>query len=101
MDGDLHFLYSLLIQIYYLLLFLLKKDLFYYIRNALVHYNGAYFTAKYININYKGTTFNSIGHEGEKIYIKDINQAFSIHLDIEQYAYKAWNNFKNFYPQFI
>ncbi|HCL57451.1 MAG TPA: hypothetical protein DHW82_10645 [Spirochaetia bacterium] len=69
-------------------------DLFYYIRNAIVHYNGAYYTYKSINVNYKGTIFNSKGNEGEKILIKDIEQAFSIHLDLEQYAFKAWHNSK-------
>jgi hypothetical protein len=71
-------------------------DLFYYIRNAYVHYNGAYYTSKDINKTYESCHFVSKGHEGEKINIPNLKIAYKIHLDIEQYAYKAWGNYQKY-----
>jgi len=68
-------------------------DLFYYIRNAIVHYNGAYNSYKGINHHYKDTTFKSAGSEGDRIII--IPQvAFKIILDLESLSRKAWINGK-------
>jgi len=71
-------------------------DLFYYIRNAFVHYNGAYFSYRLIDHTYNGHSFKSTGHEGEKINIPDMQTAYAIHLDLEKYAYKAWNNYQKY-----
>lgn len=72
-----------------------KKDLklFYYIRNAVLHYNGAYYAAKNINHRYKGKDFISAGRAGEKIEAS-IKLAWDIATDLEHYALKAWNNAK-------
>ncbi|QEC66758.1 hypothetical protein FRZ67_05360 [Panacibacter ginsenosidivorans] len=68
-------------------------DLFYYIRNAFVHYNGAYYSYKEIDHVYNGHRFFSKSREGSKIIIPDTDFAFKMHLDIEKYAYKAWDNY--------
>lgn len=74
-----------------------KKDieLFYYIRNAIHHYNGAYYAAKDIDHRFAKCHFNSRGHYGEKIEI-NISVAWRIACDLERYTMKAWNNGKNF-----
>jgi hypothetical protein len=73
-----------------------KKDieLFYYIRNAIHHCNGAYYATKDINHRYGGADFVSRGHHGEKINIK-ANVAWTITLDLQKYTIKAWNNAKS------
>ena len=68
-------------------------DLFYYIRNAIVHYNGAYYSCREIDYTYEGFKYFSKGHEGTKIFIPNTEVAFKMHLDIEDYAYKAWDNY--------
>jgi hypothetical protein len=74
-----------------------KKDveLFYYFRNAIHHYNGAYYAVKEIDHRYAGKDFKSKGHHGEKIEM-DIKLAWNIACDLERYTIKAWNNAKNF-----
>ncbi|MCH7590101.1 hypothetical protein IIB34_03590, partial [PVC group bacterium] len=76
-----------------------KKDLdfFYYIRNSLVHYNGAYFAYKSINHVYNGRRFISNGNEGNKIELT-YPIVFTICKDIEKYSMKVWNNAKIFTP---
>jgi len=71
-------------------------DLFYYIRNALVHYNGAYYAGKSIDVSYQGHRFVSAGHEGERIFIPSLNVAYAMHLDLEAYTYKAWGNYMKY-----
>jgi hypothetical protein len=66
-------------------------DLFYYVRNAIVHYNGAYFATTAINHTYNGQNFASVGHEGEKIDVSETT-AWRMICDIEQYSIKAWAN---------
>jgi len=66
-------------------------DLFYYIRNAIVHYNGAYYAYKAIDHVYDGYRYESKGHEGNKIHLPPAESAFKMHLDIERLAYKAWD----------
>jgi hypothetical protein len=70
-----------------------KKDieLFYYIRNAIHHCNGAYYASKDINHRYGGAGFVSQGHHAEKIDIK-VGVAWAIALDLQKYTMKAWNN---------
>ena len=68
-------------------------ELFYYIRNATLHYNGAYYAAKNISHRYKGTDFISAGHIGEKIETSII-LAWDIAIDLEKHSLKAWNNAK-------
>lgn len=72
-----------------------KKDLklFYYIRNAICHYNGAYYSFKEIDHHYKDNHFNSIGHHGEKIDIT-LRVAWEIACDIEKHSLKAYKNGK-------
>jgi hypothetical protein len=67
-------------------------DLFYYIRNAFVHYNGAYYKSKEISHTYNSVKFNSKGNEGTKIKIPNMKFAYQIHLDIEEYTMKCWSN---------
>jgi len=76
-----------------------KKDieLFYYLRNAIHHYNGAYYAAKDIDHRYAGVDFKSKGHHGEKIDI-NIQLASRIAADLRRYTMKAWKNAKNFKP---
>lgn len=68
-------------------------DFFYYVRNAITHYNGAYNAYKTLDFCYKGDRFLSSGHEGEKISISS-KIAWSIVCDLEIYTIKAWQNFK-------
>ena len=72
-------------------------DLFYYIRNAIQHYNGAYHAYKDIDHRFAGTDFKSNGHHGEKIEV-NIQMAWQIVCSLERCAMKAWNNAKTF-PQ--
>lgn len=66
-------------------------DLFYYLRNATHHYNGAYYAAKAINHRYAGQDFVSAGHEGEKMP-GSIGLSYRILQDLERYSLKAWSN---------
>jgi hypothetical protein len=66
-------------------------DLFYYVRNALVHYNGAYHAYSDIDWNYNGQDFKSVGHHGEKINVS-LSTAWRMIADIENYTAKAWGN---------
>jgi len=77
-----------------------KKDieLFYYVRNAIQHHNGAYYALKSIDHRYAGKNFVSTGHLGEKIEI-DAKVAWRIAKDLERYTLKAWGNAKNFVPR--
>ncbi|WP_426788014.1 hypothetical protein [Xanthomonas campestris] len=70
-----------------------KKDLelFYYIRNAIHHYNGAYYASKLIDHRYKDVDYVSAGHEGEKIFCS-IAIAHAIGCDLERFALKAWTS---------
>lgn len=72
-----------------------KKDieLFYYIRNATHHYNGAYFAYRDIDHRYAGQDFKSAGHHGEKIQI-DFKVAVQMSRDLERLTIKAWQNAK-------
>ena len=72
-----------------------KKDLqlFYYIRNAVVHYNGAYYSYRSIDHRYNGTDFKSQGSEGEKIVMSPVT-GYKLIEDLERYATKAWQNAK-------
>ncbi len=67
-------------------------NLFYYIRNSFVHYNGAYHKYKKIHHTYEGQTFSSDGHEGEQIEINNLQIAYKMHLDMQRLAKKAWTN---------
>ncbi len=71
-------------------------DLFYYIRNAIVHYNGAYYAYREIDHTYEGFRYFSKGQEGTKIFIPNNQVAFKMHLDIEDYTYKAWDNYHQY-----
>lgn len=64
-------------------------DLFYYLRNAIAHYNGAYHAYKTVNASYGGRTFVSTGHLGEKIEVSP-KLAMAIADDLEKYAMQAW-----------
>lgn len=66
-------------------------DLFYYIRNAFVHYNGAYYAYREIDHAFGGHRFESKGNEGVPIFMPGPT-AFKIHQEIERLAYKAWDN---------
>lgn len=74
-----------------------KKDieLFYYIRNAIQHYNGAYYAAKDIDHRYAGIDFKSHGRYGEKMDLS-LKLSWRIASDLERYATKAWENAKSF-----
>jgi len=65
-------------------------ELFYYIRNALAHHNGAYFSSKSIDHTYNGTRFKSDGNEGNKI-IMSIDTVFKVISDTEKYTSDAFN----------
>ncbi|MBO4859188.1 MAG: hypothetical protein J5527_11830 [Treponema sp.] len=67
-------------------------DLFYYIRNSFVHYNGAYHKYKKIKHTYEGQLFSSENHEGEQIEINNLIIAYKMHLDMQKMAKKAWTN---------
>ena len=68
-------------------------ELFYYIRNAICHHNGAYFASKDIDHHYKRRHFKSKGNAGNKISV-DPQLSWSIACDLESYTEKAWTNFK-------
>lgn len=72
-----------------------KKDieLFYYLRNAMAHYNGAYYSYRDIDHRYKGWDFKSNGNAGNKIIISP-KAVYDIVCDLEVYSMKAWNNAK-------
>jgi hypothetical protein len=72
-----------------------KKDLqlFYYIRNDVVHYNGAYYSYRSIDHRYNGTDFKSQGSEGKKIVMPPAT-VYKLIEDLERYATKAWQNAK-------
>jgi len=64
-------------------------DFFYYLRNAMVHYNGAYYAYRDLDHTYNGITYKSVGHHGEKMEFT-IYFAFQISADLEKYSMKAW-----------
>lgn len=64
-------------------------DLFYYVRNAIVHYNGAYYAAKAVNHRYRGRDYDSREHVGEKIELT-LDTIWHISADLERYACQAW-----------
>lgn len=68
-------------------------ELFYYIRNAICHHNGAYFASKDIDLHYKRRHFKSKGNAGNKISV-DPQLSWSVACDLESYTEKAWTNFK-------
>ena len=72
-----------------------KKDLrlFYYLRNALVHYNGCYFKYRSIDHTFLGERFNSVGNEGNKIIIK-IKTLWGILKRMEELSIKAWDSYR-------
>ena len=70
-------------------------DFIYYLRNAIVHYNGAYYTEKKLDHTYKGVRFVSDGHAGEKI-VASPKIAYEICLDLEKLAMKAWANHEKY-----
>lgn len=72
-------------------------ELFYYIRNAIVHYNGGYYAYKNIDRHYRGVHYHSVGHYGSKIVV-NAKLAWAIILDTEQYALKCWTNWKHHNP---
>jgi hypothetical protein len=65
--------------------------LFYHIRNAIAHYNGAYHAYRTVDVAYGGRHFKSDGHFGEKIDVS-IRLAVQIVDDLEKYALKAWSH---------
>ena len=69
-------------------------DLFYYMRNALVHYNGAFYSSKTIDHSFNGVLFKSDGNGGFK---GDLNlvTAFKISRRIQELTLKAWTNHTN------
>ncbi|MBP6013149.1 MAG: hypothetical protein KBA31_13060 [Alphaproteobacteria bacterium] len=73
-----------------------KDDIafFYYLRNCIAHYNGAYNAYKSIDHTYLGHQFKSVGHEGNQIDI-DPKLLPSICRDLERYTLRAWNAVKS------
>lgn len=65
-------------------------DLFYYVRNAIVHYNGAYYAAKDVNHRYRGRDYDSREHVGEKIELT-LDTIWHISADLERYTCQAWS----------
>lgn len=65
--------------------------LFYHIRNAIVHYNGAYHAYRKVDITYNGQHFRSDGNYGQKIVVSP-NLAMQICNDIQNYAMQAWSH---------
>jgi hypothetical protein len=65
-------------------------DLFCYLRNSIVHYNGAYYAYKKIDHTYNGIRFKSIGLEGIKIDGLSIRAHYKVIQDIQKYTLKAW-----------
>ena len=68
-------------------------EFFYHLRNAIVHYNGAYHAYKKVDLLYHGSPFKSDGQIGEKIIVSP-KLAYEISIDLEKYAMKAWSNVK-------
>jgi hypothetical protein len=68
-------------------------DLFCYLRNAYVHYNGSYYGSKQIDHVFAGTRFCSSGHEGEKIIVSP-ETTWKALLRIEELALKAWTSWQ-------
>lgn len=66
-------------------------DLFYHIRNALLHYNGAYNAVRQVNVTYQGSLFASANRLGEKIIVSP-SLAMNITCDLEKYAMSAWSH---------
>lgn len=64
-------------------------DLFYYLRNSLLHYNGAYYASKDIRHRYNGLDFNSKGNEGIKMPA-NIDTVWLMSKDLERLACQAW-----------
>lgn len=71
-------------------------DVINYVRNAILHYNGAYYAYRDIDQHYRGHHFRSAGHQGEKIVVSP-ELTWHILCDIEAYAIKAWQNYKAFH----
>jgi len=67
-------------------------DLFYYIRNSIQHYNGAYYAQSEINHTYAGKRYVSKGHIGEKLEIP-LETIYKMINDIEALILKAFSNF--------
>lgn len=69
-----------------------KADLalFYYFRNAMMHYNGAYFAYRDIDHYYDKIHYCSAGHLGEKIPMSP-RTALSVCVDLERYSTRAWS----------
>lgn len=70
-------------------------DLFYYFRNACVHYNGAYFAASSVDHTYRGVRYVSAGHHGQKIALSP-PLVHNICRDVEAMTLKSWSNFKRY-----
>lgn len=71
-----------------------RHSSFYYIRNALVHANGAYNADRSIDQTFAGIRFKSAGKLG---YTGDttIEVAHKIHKRIEELVLKAWASHTN------
>jgi hypothetical protein len=67
-----------------------ELDLFYHIRNAALHYNGAYHAYRKVDIHYEGQHFLSDGHIGEKIIVSP-KVALKIVEDLQRYTMQAWS----------
>jgi len=72
-------------------------DVIYYVRNAIVHYNGAYYAYRDIDRHYAGMHFLSVGHHGEKIEISP-TLTWQMIRDVEAFTIKAWRNYKVLHP---
>ena len=72
-------------------------DVIYYVRNAIVHYNGAYYAYRDIDRHYARQHFLSGGHHGEKIEISPA-LAWRMICDVEAFTIKAWTNYKALHP---
>lgn len=66
-------------------------SLFYHVRNAIVHYNGAYHAYRKVDVTYARIQFKSEGHFGEKINVTP-KIAMQIVDDLQKYAMKAWSH---------
>lgn len=72
-----------------------KGDLefIYYLRNAVLHYNGCYYAGKVIDLTYGGQTYKSAGNEGKAIVVSP-KTAWKIINDLEQHAMSAWTSYR-------
>ncbi len=68
-------------------------DFIYYLRNALLHYNGCYYAGKSIDLIYDGQSYKSSGNEGDAI-IMSPQTAWKIINDLERHAMSAWTNYR-------